>query len=148
MNEDFVSYELAVKLKKKGFKKECLCYYIGNDLVYNIESPIINNQLWFCHNKYDNIWHRDNIDAPTISQVLKWLRKEKKIHIEPCILADKDIDADGKVINEYTYWSFSVTHIETGDMIYFEYESIEDKRFDSYEQTALAGIEYVIDNLI
>ena len=55
-----------------------------------------------------------------IYDVLKWLREEKKIHVEPCILADADIDADGKVINEYTYWSFSVTHIETGDMIYFE----------------------------
>lgn len=70
------------------------------------------------------------IDAPTISQVLKWLRDEKKLYIEPCILADHDADVDGKIINEYTYWSFSVTSIETGDMIYFEYEHIDDKRFD------------------
>ncbi len=33
-------------------------------------------------------------------------------------------------------------------MIYFEYEHIDDKRFDSYEQAALAGISYVLDNLI
>ena len=62
--------------------------------------------------------------------------------------ADADTDADGRVINEYIYWSFSITSIETGDMIYFEYEHIDDKRFDYYEQAVLAGIEYVLDNLI
>lgn len=137
MNEDFVPYELAVKLKEKGFKQFCSHYYKTKC-----------KDLFMVFPSEDWSDTKERINAPTISQVLKWLRKEKKIHIEPCILADKDIDADGKVINEYTYWSFSVTHIETGDMIYFEYESIEDKRFDSYEQAALAGIEYVIDNLI
>lgn len=136
--EDFVPYKLVVKLKEKGFDYECIAHYdINKVLKVVIREPI------FWHSEVESY-----LDAPTISQVLKWLRKEKKIHLEPCILADKDIDADGKVINEYTYWSFSVTHIETGDMIYFEYESIEDKRFDTYEQAAIAGIEYVIDNLI
>ena len=146
--EDFVSFEIAKKLKEKGFREECLCHYIGNDLFYNIESPVANKQLWFSHNKLDNVWHRDNYDAPTISQVLMWFRKEKDIHLEPCILADADTDADGKVIYEYTYWSFSIQSIETGDMIYFEYEHIDDKRFNSYEQAAIAGIEYIIDNMI
>ena len=90
----------------------------------------------------------ERVNAPTISQVLKWLREEKKIYVEPCILADRDADADDKVINEYTYWSFSITHIETGDMIYFEYEHIDGKRYESYEQAALAGIEYTLDNFI
>ena len=31
-------------------------------------------------------------------------------------------------------------------MIYYEYEHVDDKRFDSYEQAAIAGIEYVLDN--
>ena len=144
MNEDFVPFELAVKLKEKGFREECLCHYIGEDLIYNIKSPIANNQLWFCHNKYDNIWHRDNVDAPTISQVLKWLRKEKKIHVEPCMLANVNTDAEGKVINEYVYWSFNVKNIESGGIIYVEY----DKRFNSYEQAVLTSIKCVLDNLI
>ena len=82
MSNDFVSFEIAKKLKEKGFKEECLCHYIDEDLVYNIESPITNHQLWFSHNKYDNIWHRDNIDAPTISQVLDWLRDVHYLHFE------------------------------------------------------------------
>ena len=47
---EFVAFEIAKKLKEKGFKEECLCHYIGDDLVYNIESPIAHNQLWFSHN--------------------------------------------------------------------------------------------------
>lgn len=130
MNEDFVTYELAVKLKEKGFREECLCHYVGEDLVYNIESPITNNQLWFSHNKFDNIWHRDNYDAPTISQVLKWLREEKKIHIV--------IDFDGGMNWYYQIALYGLT----------TYEKESEHKYNSYEQSAVAGIEYILDNLI
>lgn len=76
------------------------------------------------------------------------MRDKKKLYVEPCILVDADIDADDKVINKYTYWSFSITNIETGDVIYSEHAFIDDKRFDSYEQVAIAGIEYFLENLI
>jgi hypothetical protein len=156
--EDFVTFEIAKKLKEKGFKEECLAYYTTEYTLYNnvitltddkylCVSDIDYEEFLVSHNsiKYTN---GNYVDAPTISQALKWLREEKKMYIEPCILADGDTDADSKVINIYTYWSYSITHIESGDMIYFEYEHIDDKRFDSYEQAALAGIEYVLDNLI
>lgn len=145
--EDFVPYELAVKLKEKGFPQSPDWFnyssYYDWDGLRKIHS-LTNASVWFNPNiSRDNIYF-----APNIPQVLKWLRKEKDIHIEPCILADADTDADGKVINEYTYWSFSIQSIETGDMIYFEYEHIDDKRFNSYEQAAIAGINYCLDNLI
>ena len=134
MSEDFISFELAVKLKEKGFREECLCHYIGEDLVYNIESPIANNQLWFCHNKFDNIWHRDNVDAPTISQVLKWLREEYCLHIStkpyPC--------EDGVM------WMYEVRKFN----IYIVAVVANKTGFIKEEQAALSGIEYVLDNLI
>lgn len=144
MSEDFISFKLAVKLKEKGFREECLCHYIGEYLVYNIESPIANNQLWFCHNKFDNIWHRDNVDAPTISQVLKWLRNTRKLFISPCVITDYQDDFH----RDTTYWSFIVVNIESGDSIYREYERVTEKRYETYEEAALSGIEYVLDNLI
>lgn len=128
---EFVTFEIAKKLKEKGFKEECLCHYIGNDLVYNIESPIANNQLWFSHNKFDNIWHRDNYDAPTISQVLKWLREEKKIYLELVIVVDAEYMCDIYKINPRPIECLGST----------EY-------FKTYEEAALAGIKYVLDNLI
>jgi len=132
MNEDFVPFELAVKLKEKGFKEECLGCYINGDYFYNIHYPVSNHQMWFSHNSYDNIWHRDIIDAPTISQVLKWLRKEKGLHIE--IL---------HIFSEETLWNFEVVHIGSYERLWNDSEL-----FDNYEQAALAGIKYVLDNLI
>lgn len=123
--EDFVNFDLAVKLKEKGF-------------------PIKTKT----EGKFGLTKLKEVEILPPISQVLKWLREEKDIHIEPCILADADTDADGKVINEFTYWSFSIMSIANGDMIYFEYEHIDDKRFDTYEQAALVGVNYCLDNLI
>lgn len=136
---EFVPFKIAKKLEEKGFNLPILEIYGKFD-----SDGFFHSQL-YCN--YCETMDSKEIVAPTISQVLKWLRVKKKLYVEPCILADADTDADGKVITEYTYWSFSITHIETGDMIYFEYEQhIDDKRFDSYEQASLAGIEYILDN--
>lgn len=144
--EDFVTFEIAKKLKEKGFRKPCVATYDDDGMLgYNYYQPKRIHAISFddCLCISDDL-----VLAPTISQVLKWLREEKKIHIEPCILADGDTDADGKIITYYTYWSFSITSIESGDMIYFEYEHVNDRKFDSFEYAALAGIEYVLNNLI
>lgn len=145
--EDYVTFETAKKLKEKGFpqRPDYFNYssYYDWDGLRKIHS-LSNASVWF-----DPNINRENIYfAPTISQVLKWLREEKKIHIEPCILVDGDIDADGKLITYYTYWSFSIISIESGKMIYYEYEHMNDRRFDSFEEASLSGIEYTLDNLI
>lgn len=131
--EDFVTLEIAQKLKEKDFKEECLCYYVGDDLAYNIESHVVNYQLRFCHNKYDNIWHRDNVDAPTIAQVLKWLRNEKEIYCLPHFEQGVDL------------WFFYIAKPQMG----CEFpEYLSESTYNTYEDAALAGIKYVIDNLI
>lgn len=158
--EDFVPFKIAETLKEKGFMERCLAYYDVDDnvgLLYNTQYtdeilPCQYEDLLQCHNTEEAETQSDDsgncVDAPTISQVLKWLRVEKYIHIEPCILTDCDTDEDGKIINEYKHWSFSIMSTETGDMIYFEYERIDFRRFDTYEQAALAGIEYVLNNIL
>ena len=76
MNADFVPFELAVKLNEKGFDIPCYGYYHcngGNDsfeLCGNGDRDFLNSK-----NQY-------SVAAPTISQVLKWLRDEKKLHLE------------------------------------------------------------------
>ena len=132
--EDFVSFEIAKKLKEKGFREECLCHYVDEDLYYNIESPIANNQLWFSHNKFDNIWHRDNYDAPTISQVLKWLRDKFFLHISqkpyPC--------EDGLM------WMYEIRKINK----YIVFVVANKTGFVTEEEASDAGIEFVLNNLI
>lgn len=140
MSNDFVSFEIAKKLKEKGFKEECLCHYIDEDLVYNIESPITNHQLWFSHNKYDNIWHRDNIDAPTISQVLDWLRDVHYLHFEVVGAA-------------YGYnLIISDTPNKGGTDRYYSHAKYDGPNdggaWDEYKDCVMYGIEYVLVNLI
>lgn len=70
MTDQFVTYEMALKLKELGFKEKCLGYF----------NPEENNRL---NLKGYSYYVGDLIatDAPLYQQVLKWLR-DKKIFIE------------------------------------------------------------------
>lgn len=133
MNEDFVPFELAVKLKEKGFREKCLYRYKNysktlhiNEVETLITRDVDYSEFFKCYNSYVY----SDIDAPTISQVLKWLREEKKIHIV--------IDFDGGMSWYYQIALYGLT----------AYEKESEHKYNSYEQAALAGIEFVLDNLI
>lgn len=114
--EDFVTFEIAKKLKEKGFEWVKIT-------TYNPKTKVRNNHL-----------------EPTISQVLKWLRKEKKISVEVGIHCSLKWMC--------TIYGFSG---ELVDFTQYTHNGIDDTVFilyDSYEKAALAGIEYVLDNLI
>lgn len=130
MNEDFVPYELAVKLKEKGFTCE---YPFAMYNKYEQFCPLYTSDKY--HFEIDDFSTPDYI-APTISQVLKWLREEHQIHIYI------DIVSAGWVYNVL----INVKKFEDGTWWYNGVK--EEGYFDSFEQTSLAGIEYVIDNLI
>jgi predicted ATP-grasp superfamily ATP-dependent carboligase len=113
--EDFVPYKLAKKLEEKGFnpQKQSNYLYYNGELVevkdhYNISPYEI---------------------APTISQVLKWLREEKKIEV--VVLGQNYIEGP--------YFA----DVFTKDGLMNKAEP-----YPKYELAATAGIEYVIDNLI
>lgn len=126
--EDFVSFELANKLKEKMFRGKCEWHY------YDDTKDSYRSSVPQCYNYGGN-----TSDAPTISQVLKWLREEKNTHV--------DIDV-------YFYgWFFNVTSFHKIDTDMYECDflyisDITTPKYDTYEQAALAGIEYVLDNLI
>ena len=139
---DFVTFEIAKRLKEKGFDEECLAYYTSEYTLYN-------NKVVLCDDKYLNVSEIDYedclysyntqkdkslstiVDAPRVSQVLKWLREEKNIHI--CIGYSDNINA---------MWDYEVTLLD-GAL----YQN-SDFGYKSYEEAVLAGIEYVLDNLI
>ena len=139
--EDLVTFEIAKKLKEKGFREECYAYWSGSDNYHTIHYNFIQNpapsrklttkDFYKCENWY---CERNNYDAPTISQVLKWLREEK-IYIVPTFCVDQ---------NDNGYWDFRLISTMDGMLIYDEIKN----RYNSYEQAALAGIEYVLNKLI
>lgn len=123
--EDFVTFELAKKLKEKGYPQHITddAYIVDNygeeecDIGDRLPIPLVPDYM-------------DDVAAPTISQVLKWLREEKKMHIKIAVWTEG--------------WYNEVCEFGKGIPV-FQGQS-EDH--DTYEEAALAGIEYVIDNLI
>ena len=139
MNEDFVTSELAKKLKDKGFKEKCIAKYCKGSLVLN--KVVIDGECEYIDyykeiKIYDLLSDNDNkytILAPTISQVLKWLRKDKNIHIT--------IDVD---INDN--FDFYFTILKKGEESWEVLQHGESCK--TYEKAELFAISYVIDNLI
>jgi hypothetical protein len=136
--EDFAPYELAVKLKEKGFKEKCYAYYFptNHELCYNI-NQLRGGILYDCLYSYNSfpkeVVTSDFIDAPTISQVLKWLREKKG-----WIIVVRLYSTNG------WYWFIQD---EKGELKSSYLASCDDC-FQTYELAALAGVEYCLDNLI
>ena len=134
---EFVSFELAKKLKEKGFtckyplamynEGEQFCpLYTSADRNPNIKSVFGNREYY----DYDDFDEKDFI-APTIEQAMEWLRKEKRIHIVP-------LPSMHGLYRSVIYKNFLIAEKPAG---YPEF-------YDSYEEAVLAGIEYVLDKLL
>lgn len=68
-NEDYASYELALKLKACGFDEPCDHYYTTND-----------TNIRYTKYKYFNDCD-EYCSAPTLAHAQKWLREKKKIDV-------------------------------------------------------------------
>ena len=69
--EDFVTYEQALALKKLGFDEYC-------DYIFTPSGKICPKVIL----SYDYREREGYVDAPTLWEAQKWLRKEKQIDIE------------------------------------------------------------------
>lgn len=137
--EDFVPFEIAKKLKEKGFREECLLHYTdtGNLFSNSIDTYDRPNQE-LDYSDFQKCFNNGNsiglIDVPIISQVLKWLREKKKLHIELWTIGKKPIK-----------WCHTITTLNhVGEKQGWS----SGERGDSYEAAAIAGIEYCLENLI
>lgn len=129
---ELVSFELAKKLEEKGFKQ---CYNIfGYRLVFSDENTI---KYISDIGAYEKEYFGINIPCPTISQVLKWLREEKSIHISV------DVWEDGWYCEVWSY-----QNPEDGSKYFSTKFYNQSDDYDTYEQAVFAGIGYVLDNLI
>lgn len=133
---DLVNFKLAQKLKEKGYPQ----HWSDND--YIVENEYEDNfEIGAYYDRCLIPEHIVTIAAPTISQVLKWLREKKDIFIgleyinqEACgctIIIQKT----GGLIAKWNWDKFQ--YVDKNPLI-----------GNTYEQAALAGIEYVLDNLI
>ena len=93
MEKEFVPYELAVKLKEKGFDIDCIGFY-GDDGKLYFDSPVSN---------FEDGINPLYCSAPLYQQVIEWFRKKHLLYIliEPTLLKE---------------WQFSITKLNDGLM--------------------------------
>lgn len=130
MNEDLIPFELAKKLKEKGYPQQC-----GDD-AYILEDEYEEFEVGSLEFIPLIPEHLQTVVAPTISQVLKWLREEKKIHIF------SEIASMGWYYTIYPKIRIKDGKLKTGNTI------IDRDASNTYDEAILAGIEYALDNLI
>lgn len=127
--EELVTYQIALKLKEKGFDIPCEMYYHIHD---DIEDSIMSLESTGGWCNFYNSKNRYRCAAPPISLVLKWLREEKQI------------EANGCYVYEEQQWLGYVCEMDIPNINGFH--TLEYHK--SYEQASLNAIEFVLDNLI
>ena len=116
-DEDFVPFELEKRLRSKGFQSR------GKEVTYEDRSV-------YC-------------PSATISKVLKWLRKEKCISVEPYS------SACGWRVTICRAYHPERTDAGGGTCLKREVVGYNDGgAYEKFEEAAIAGIKFTVDNLI
>lgn len=138
----FISKDLAIKLKEKGFDKPCFNAYNAHGCQY------LNGWCEYLNERdtdfiYSSDLHDKDCLCPTIEQVLEWFREDKKIHISIDVLSSMNKNFMCKQEPRLLF-NVRVSYFEEE---VFNYHELAEPYF-KYEDACIAGIEYVINNLI
>jgi hypothetical protein len=120
MNNEFISYEMALKLKELGFNEPCLTYYynISGKLRTNISVDINNG--W----AYEGTKKLGITLAPTLSQVFRFFREKYML--------------EGAIYRLNFKWASQVFNIETSTYC-FKHEL-----FEKYEEAEMHSLQKMI----
>ena len=83
MKEQFVTYEIALKLKELGFGEECLCTYVipSRRFQRNPSNDMAGEEIEEPYTWKNSLIHKDLMTAPLWQQVIDWFREERDIYI-------------------------------------------------------------------
>jgi hypothetical protein len=124
MQEEFVTYELAVKLKELGFDEECL------NIFFKREKRISFNIGYYLNKNSDFTEDSNYISAPLWQQTFDWFRDQYRLHTE---------------IRSYTAERFTFVIQELKNTVkYIEYGGINNI-FKTYEEAREACLEKLIE---
>ena len=112
IEEQFVSFDTARMLKEAGFEAEC-GFTVDDD----------GRKLY----------------RPTQALAARWIREVNGIHVSSNIFMDSANDADGKTVDEWTFWSYDL--FDNSGRIIEE----SDDRYDSYEEAIEAGLKHCLE---
>lgn len=145
-NEDFVTYEQAVALKKLGFTEKVTHYYETNSNIDNFHpaweqgwntSYDINVDI--LSKNFNNF--KDHCSAPTLAQAQKWLKNAKNV----VVIASPDWDwEDDEFYYDYLTGKWYFVVYTDGKIVNCNYDPNKECEeiwcFDSPEEALSAGI--------
>lgn len=121
IQEDYVGFETAKLLYKKGFDCECIGYYVYYE-------P--NNVKHSFPGMTNSTWGKDVYSAPTLQMAMKWLREVHKV----------DITIDPHKVGNNWIYQFHICQNQN----YLFSKDIH----TSYENCAESAIKYCLEKLI
>ena len=114
ITEDYVSFEIAKRLKEKGFDGECRNYY--------------NTDGHFYSGDFKSDWNNNKggitlFSAPTLQMAMKWLREVHNIYYEIKLLLGEKAEKNGDLqlgiyqlnssgVYVWKDWIYAYTYVE------------------------------------
>ena len=83
MKKQFVTYEIALKLKELGFDEHCIAYYAGETLLSEF---VLDHSRTISYTQTNDGYE---MSAPLWQQVIEWFWINYKILIVPYLVPDK-----------------------------------------------------------
>lgn len=141
-NEDYVSYDLAIRLKKAGFNLPCSHYYTKenttDDYVW-ITTSAFTPEDWNSGRNKEPDFLKPLCSAPTLAQAQKWLREAKHVHV--WVYSEfKQGDKPESVRWYFTSQPLYYIRVQT-------ISKVHGANFPTYESALSAGIEAALDIL-
>ena len=125
MNNNFVTVEIAKRMRELGFSQECLIGYNEKLNVYRHKFASSNSGDYVSWEKYDQ-----DVPIPLITQAVEWIVEKYAILVS----------LQGKT-GDWAYYLDDLNH----DFIYYDYRVGE---FDNINEATLAGIEKVLTDAL
>ena len=127
IEESYVSFDTAKLLKEAGFDVPCFNQYTERGTIWHCDCPENFNKSQCA------------TSCPTQAFAARWLREVNGIHVSSNIFMDSANDADGKTVDEWTFWSYDL--FDNSGRIIEE----SDDRYDSYEEALEAGLKHGLE---
>ena len=129
--KDYCDYDTCVALKKMGYTEKTLAYYTSEKFFHWNRAYIYDVSIPDLANSGNKKGYKHVVDAVSLWEAQKWLRKEKKI----------GVFASG-FKNGYTFW---VNNLLNGDTLYQGFfDNQTGEKYKSYEEALSEGIKEAI----
>ena len=133
MNNEFVSYEMALALKELGFDEPCICGYNDYHLLRSKISSSFDGDFVKWDEKYDK-----DLKAPLYQQAFRFFRE--KYNIQGYIYSSA-VRGNAEKTKQFTGYIWNINGI---DMPFLSTDA-RDELHDTYEEAELACLIKLIE---